>query len=201
MIDGKHPVVLRMAGMSPGDLGGVEAHRRRKGGDLGHVDDARSGLNRRLIGKVDWAQRAAEEVEAMRLENFARELESLERRRRSVEVRKRLAEGPRDPWRATRHGPMREVILTANRDWFEETDDPGIAFNRDEQERRERAFEARALAWLRASFGDDVIHARADRDEEAYHIHAVILPRGETRDGRRMLQPSIHPMIKNYEEA
>ncbi|MBN9678842.1 hypothetical protein [Salipiger bermudensis] len=30
-----HPIVLRMAGMFPKDLGGYEGHRRRKGGDLG----------------------------------------------------------------------------------------------------------------------------------------------------------------------
>ena len=32
------PVVLRFEGMDPSDIGGYEAHRYRKYGDLGHID-------------------------------------------------------------------------------------------------------------------------------------------------------------------
>ncbi len=85
---------------------------------------------------------------------------------------------------------MREVILTANRAWFEATG-----------EGSEARFEERAIAWLTEHFGEDCVHARADLDEEAYHIHAVIIPRAKARDGRRMLQPSKHPMIRSYEDA
>ncbi|QIE41612.1 hypothetical protein G5B39_06370 [Rhodobacteraceae bacterium SC52] len=46
---------------------------------------------------------------------------------------------------------------------------------------REVAFGERAKEWLRTNFGDDVIHARADRDEAAYHIHAVIMPRATVK--------------------
>lgn len=35
MASKKHPVVLRFEGMDPTDIGGYEAHRYRKGGDLG----------------------------------------------------------------------------------------------------------------------------------------------------------------------
>ncbi|GGM00327.1 hypothetical protein GCM10011534_22690 [Pseudooceanicola nanhaiensis] len=38
MASKKHPVVLRFEGMDPRDIGGYEAHRYRKGGDLGHID-------------------------------------------------------------------------------------------------------------------------------------------------------------------
>ena len=190
-----HPIVLRMAGMFPKDLGGYEGHRHRKGGDLGHVDRERSKLNRPLIGKKDWAATALAEIDDMRTGNFASELEKLRKRRRTAEIRKRIVEGPRDPWRATRHGPLREVILTANKAWFEEIDSE--SFNDVFGDTREERFEALALSWLTEQFGDDLIHARADLDEEAYHIHAVILPRGETKDGRRMLQPSKHAMIRD----
>ncbi|WP_419739508.1 hypothetical protein, partial [Ruegeria sp.] len=40
--------VGRIEGLFPADLGGYELHRRRKGGDLGHVDETRSSLNRLL---------------------------------------------------------------------------------------------------------------------------------------------------------
>ncbi|WP_160116035.1 plasmid recombination protein [Candidatus Halocynthiibacter alkanivorans] len=197
--DKQHPVVLRMAGMFPADLASYEGHRTRKGGDLGHIDTDRSHLNRSLIGETNWAQQARAEIENMRAENFASELESLNRRRRKGEMAKRIVEGPRDPWRATRHGPLREVILTAHHDWFATTDTDSIEdlFGESRQDR----FEQAAVAWLQQTFGDDVIHARADLDETTYHIHAIVMPRAQTKDGRKMLQPSKHAAIKDYEAA
>jgi len=111
MTEKKYPVVLRMAGLFPADLSGFECHRTRKGGDLGHVDAKRSHLNRRLIGSEDWSREVREEIQEMAQENFANELDRLKARRRKAELHKRITEGPRDPWRATRHGPLREVIL------------------------------------------------------------------------------------------
>lgn len=183
-------IVMRMAGLRPENLIGYEFHRQRRGGDQSNIDPTRSHLNRRLIGPENWADLALAEIAEMRLENFANELKSLERRRRKTEKERRFAEGPRDPWVASRHGPMREIILTANRAWFEAVG-----------EGSEARFEERAIAWLTEHFGEDCVHARADLDEEAYHIHAVIIPRTKTKDGRRMLQPSKHPMIRSYEDA
>ena len=37
-----YPVVLRFEGLYPHQLGGYEAHRLRKGGDLSHVNRERS---------------------------------------------------------------------------------------------------------------------------------------------------------------
>ena len=192
----EYPVVMRMAGMWPQNIGGFEGHRTREGGDLGHVDSTKSSRNKRLLGTATWAQDVHDEIREMRMANFADELEKLERRRRKKEVQRRLAEGPRDPWRATRHGPMREVILTVNRKWF---DDDLTEFLGEEGPTRAEQFEKLAVAWLRKEFGHDCVHARADLDEEAYHIHAVILPRAKTKDGRRMLQPSVHDVIRRYE--
>ncbi len=93
---------------------------------------------------------------------------------------------------------MREIVLTANRRWFE---DDLTGFLGESGPTREEEFEARAIAWLKHHFGEDCVHARADRDEEAHHVHAVILPRATTKDGRRMLQPSVHAMIRDYEKA
>lgn len=188
------PVVMRMQGMTPADIGGLEGHRYRKGGDLGHIDKHRSGLNRRLIGSEDWAAEVLSELDEMKTDNFIKELETLKKRRQKTELKRRAVEGPRDPWRPTRHGPMREIILTANKEWFQQADDP---FGADRTEQ----FETLAVGWLTEHFDGDVVHARADLDEEAYHIHAVVFPRAVTKDGRRMLQPSKHPMIKDYEAA
>jgi len=127
-------------------------------------------------------------------------------------LEKRIAEGPRDPWRGKKHGPLREVILTANAEYFDS--DPLSIFGEDDNGTEEQ-FEDRAVNWLRREFGDDVIHARADLDEKAYHIHAIIMPRatvemtrtnkktGEKRviATRKMLQPAKFDILRYYELA
>lgn len=207
-----YPVVLRFEGLNPSDLGGYEAHRTRKGGDLGHVNRDCKTPNRRLIGEENWAAQALNEIDAIRADNFAAELESLEARKRKKDIKRRLAEGPHNPWRPTRHGPMREVILTANKEWF---DGDLSEFLGEGSNQRVKEFERLAVGWLKHQFGDDVIHARADLDEQTYHIHAVIMPRatvemtrtdkktGETRAiaTRQMLQPSKFEAIRDYEKA
>lgn len=136
---------------------GYDAHRYRTGGDLGHID-RNNPEPRRLLGAATWANEARAEIELMKVETLAAELEDLDRRNRRKDLEKRRIEGPRDPWRASRHGPMRELILTANKDRFEQTESSEVEFSTS----REELFEERAVAWLRENFGDDVIHARAD---------------------------------------
>ncbi|WP_375691444.1 plasmid recombination protein [Pseudooceanicola sp. LIPI14-2-Ac024] len=205
----KFRVVLRMRGMFPKDLAGYEAHRLRKGGDISHIDKTRSHLNRSFIGKETWAADAQDKIQEIRLQNFLDEVTALRKRKRKKDAERRLAEGPKDPWRATRHGPLREIILTANRAYFE--DEVAEFFG----ENREAEFQACAENWLRKEFKGDIIHARVDRDETAFHVHAVLLPiervemtrtnkkTGETKviAVRQMLQPSKHDLIKDYEQA
>ena len=203
-----YAIVMRMRGMYPSDLAGYEAHRLRKNGDLNHVDRDRSDPEKNLlIGDNDWARTTLDRIAEMTLENHVAEIESLKARGRKKDVQRRILEGPKQPWRPTKHGPLREVILTANKAWF---DDEMATFL---GENREADFEACALKWLRDTFGDDVVHARCDRDETAYHIHAVVVPETtvemtrtdrKTREckviaTRRMLQPSKHDVIENYE--
>lgn len=193
-----YPVVMRMQGMRPRDLAGYEKHRRRIAGDLGQCELNPETPNRRLLGSESWAQDAWDEIQDMRHGNHLLELEQLRRRRRKTELRNALFRGPRDPWRATRHGPLREIILTVNKKWF---DEDLTEFLGEDGPTREKQFEERAKAWLLETFGDDCVHARADLDETTYHIHAVIIPRAVTKDGRRMLQPAVHPLIRHYEKA
>lgn len=193
-----YPIVMRMQGMHPRNLAGYEKHRTRSGGDHGHCDSSLMAQNRRLIGSETWAQDAWDEIQDMRHANHLLELEQLRRRRRKTELKNALFRGPRDPWRATRHGPLREIILTVNKEWF---DKDLTEFLGESGPTREMQFETRATQWLLTNFGGDCVHARADLDETAYHIHAVIIPRAVTTDGRRMLQPAVHPLIRSYEKA
>ena len=193
-----YPVVMRVQGLWPENIGGFEKHRLREGGDVGHVDPERSVNDQRLLREANWAQLAHQEIRRMKFENHAKEIAQLEKRRRTKELQRHLVEGPKDPWRGTRHGPMREIILTTHADWFKATQ--GDPFD-DDYETREAAFQRLGVEWLEKTFGEDCVHARADRDETTFHIHAVILPRSVTQDGRRMLQPSKHDVIRNYEKG
>jgi len=212
--DTRYPVVLRFEGIGPENLAGYEKHRKRVGGDVGHILEKPPGPNRRLIGPEDWAAKALAEIAQIKAQNFAAELEALEKRKRKKDIQRRLAEGPHNPWRPTRHGPMREVILTANKEWFDA--DPAAVLDEGiDHHQRIADFERLSIAWLKKQFGADVIHARADLDEDAYHIHAVIMPRvcvemtrtvkktGEKKviATRLMLQPSKFDVIEDYEHA
>ena len=212
-----YAVVLRFAGLHPSNLKRLEMHALRAGGDLGQCDPVKmekQKTNPPLIGGDNWVAETVSKVEEMRMCNFADELEALRDRKRQKDIDRRFIEGPNDPWRPSKHGPMRELILTVNKDWF--NTDPAAVFDEgDEHNQRIQDFERLGLDWLRHEFGEDVVYARADHDEAAYHIHAVILPRveiemtrtdkktGEKRviATRRMLQPSKFEIIKDYEKA
>lgn len=90
------------------------------------------------------------------------------------------------------------MVLTVNRKWFEQQ---MTGFWAALKMSREDVFELYAIKWIKENFGENCVHASADLDETTYHIHAVILPQTVTPDGRRMLQPSVHPLIRQYEKA
>lgn len=201
MDNNSHPVVVRFEGLRPEQLSRFELHRLRKALDRNEVYRSRSRLNKLLIGSEDWAKEALAEIDAMRMTNFANELTNLKKRKRTGQIEKRMIEGPKDPWRPSKHGPMREVIITAHAEWFEAAGDQTTWRGKMAKRRREKEFEDLAIGWLTYNFGDDVVHARADRDEKTYHIHAVVMPRGEDQHGRPMLIPSKHDAIRSYELA
>lgn len=193
-----YPVVLRMRGMYPRDLAAYERHRERVCGDNGHCDPKRKDDNRQLLGSNTWAQDTWDKIQDVRHANHERDLNQLRKRRRKKDLELAIFRGPRDPWRPTRHGPMREIILTVNKAWF---DEDLIKFFNETGPTREELFEAHAKEWLINNFGDQCVHARADLDETTYHIHAVIVPLYASKGGRQMLQPSLHPLIQDYEKA
>lgn len=193
-----HPIVMRMQGMSPRDLAGYIRHLKRACGDVGHCDPDAKVRNRQLIGTATWAQDTWDRIQDMRHANHDREIAQLRKRRRKKDLELALFHGPQDPWRPSRHGPMREIILTVNKKWF---DEDLTSFLNEEGPTREQLFEQHAKEWLINNFGDKCVHARADLDETTYHIHAVIVPDYASKGERQMLQPTRHPLIRDYEKA
>lgn len=176
-------VVLRYAAMSPALLARYCMHLERAAGSYGHVDETRSHLNRRIIGEADWMEKALAEIDDMKTENDAKELQVLSRQNRKKALTRRMMEGPKDPWRASRHGPMREVILTAHHDFF--AGDVDAFLDPDGGNTREREFVKLGRSWLLDTFGKDVIEAHYDCDERSLHIHASSCPARRSRSNAR----------------
>lgn len=201
----QYHIVLRFQAMFPHDLSGYVLHEERKGRGSKHCDPAKKILNRyNLIGGPDWRECFELELEIAKNDNFVAELDALEKLGRRKDRSARADAGIVDPWKASKNGPLREVIITANKEWFDEFDDPSLLIN-SKRSKREDEFVETAVDWLLTRFGDAVITARADFDETAPHIHAIIAPWSEKstkRRGRqRLLVPTAYKPLKSYELA
>lgn len=196
----KFRVVLRFKGLWPRDLWRFIFHDLRRGGDLTHVDLGLTGSNRVLFGREDWDQVIRDEVAEMKQHNFEEHIAALEAKSRKSEARRVEEAGPADPWRASKEGPLREGVLTVNKDWF-----GGIGQANWEPERIEE-FRQTAMSFLLQSFPDGQLrYASLHMDEEALHIHFVVAVWTEKPSANRgqqiLLQPSENPLLRNYELA
>lgn len=215
-VSSAHPVVLRFAELYPQQLYRYRMHGERKQQEdrLDHVDLSRTALNEQILGSPNWHKELMQAVRLASLQNINQQVEALRAAKRHKEADRRLIEGPSDPWRKSKSGPLREFVITANREWFVPSEDESRFAGTDEKktaarqkliEDREAQFRAMAIEWLKSRFGGQVLHARADRDETTFHIHGVIAPwteRRSKRSGRQLLiQPSSHPLLKDYEKA
>ncbi|PRZ42908.1 plasmid recombination protein [Tritonibacter scottomollicae] len=196
----KYPVVLRFKGLWPRDLRRFIFHDLRRGGDLAHVDLGLTDSNRVLCGEDDWDQVIRDEVAQMKQHNFEEHIAALEAKSRKSEADKVEEAGPADPWRASREGPLREGVLTVNKDWF------GGGGQAQWKPERVEAFRQTAMSFLLQSFpGGQLRYASLHMDEEALHIHFVVVVWAEKPSANRghqvLLQPSENPLLRNYELA
>lgn len=194
------PIVLRFAGLHPNDLGRFTMHDTRRGGDLSHVDLDATPRNEMLFGAADWKKTLRAEVDEAKRHNLREQIAALEAKSRKNESRKVREQGPVDPWRHSRHGPLREGILTVNKAWF------GGSGHEAWDPERVAAFRTAALAFLKQNFPEGQLrYASGHGDEEAYHIHfvlAVWCERVTANRGRQvMLQASMNALLKDYEHA
>lgn len=195
-----HPAVLSFKGLHPKDLGKFAMHDKRRGGDLSHIDPRLSAMNEVLHGGPQWIDSVREKIRAAGATNHKEHIAALKAKSRHREAAEVEAAGPRDPWRSCKGGPMREGLLTVNKAWFGGT---GQSLWDPE---RVKAFTRTALTFLRAHFPvDQLCYASAHRDEEAFHIHFVVLVwtvRTTLNRGRQiLLQASANPLLARYEHA
>ncbi|TQS72247.1 hypothetical protein ERN12_00025 [Rhodobacteraceae bacterium] len=196
----KPPIVLRFSGLWPHTLRRFRFHDERRGGDLGHVDLRRTKANEILVGGEKWHQVIRDEIVQMKQHNFEQHLAALHKKSRKSEVRRVEEAGPADPWRVSKEGPLREGILTVNKDWF------GGSGQAQWDPERVKEFRRTAMKFLRRSFpGDQLRFASMHMDEEALHIHFVVVVWAEkpsiNRGHQVLLQPSENPLLRNYELA
>lgn len=197
----KHPVVFGMRPLWPGQLARVEMHQTRTGGDLSHINPERTHLNQFLIGSEDWREQVTEDLRKVSELNLRHAYHARRwRRKRKKEALELKRLGPQDPWKSDRsEGPMREGVLTANAKFFE-GDVPGFPCPK-----KIAAFRVCAKKFLVDNYGPACVAAWEDQDEEAFHIHFIVVPLIETdskNSGKqRMLVPSAIPIIKSYEHG
>lgn len=95
---------------------------------------------------------------------------------------------------------MREGILTVNKSWF------GGSGQAKWDPEKVRAFKQAALAFLRDHFPDDQLrYVSAHHDEEAFHIHFIVLVWkvriSKNRGRHRLIEAAANPLLASYEHA
>lgn len=198
--ENRFPIVFRLEGLHPKDIWRILMHDRRRGGDLSHVDPAATPFNERLLGEPDWDLKLKSEIRAAQEGNFAEKIRALEAKSRKKEAEKIKVLGLSDPWNYCSEGPLREGIITVNKDWF---GGAGIA---KWDKGKVAEFKARAMDFLQESFPNGQLrYASGHADEEAFHIHFVVAVWREKvskHSGRQLLlQASANPLIARYETA
>ncbi len=196
----KPPIVLRLQGLHPDNLGRFDMHDHRNGGDLSHVDLDASELNEVLHCEPKWQETIKAEAASARRNNFRERMEALRKKGRKAEREALIVEGESDPWRRCSGGPLREGILTVNKEWF------GGTGQAEWDAEKVAAFKQTAMEFLLKHFPDGQLrYANAHHDEEAFHIHFVAVVWTEKVTANRgrqvLLQASLNPLLKNYEHA
>lgn len=195
----KYPIVLRFQGLFPNQLGRFQMHANRAGGDMSHIDETRTDLNEVVMGSQTWVEDLRAEIAQAAAFNLHNAITARKAKHRAKEANKLEEQGSQDPWKFTRSGPLREGILTVNAEWF------GGAGGRAWDPDRVRAFKTMGLGFLAAHFSNCCVHARIDHDEDAMHFHFVLaqwnVKYSENRGEQKLLQPSSHPLLADYELA
>ncbi len=184
-------IVLRYERVTYHGLGGIEAHGKRLGDDMDHVDPARTHLNEFLVGHEHLRDIANDHIARMQKDNAERKAAGLRRSRHKKQAREleealevagddphALAEVVGWPWDNKNVKPFTEGIISVSHAWFLNEQD-------EEDPAKVDAFRSFVVGYLEEEFGGEVIYARFDRDEETPHISFVVAPEHENRKTKR----------------
>lgn len=195
--DGKFPIVLRFASMTPADAFGMIAHGERTIGNLDHVDPARTHINKIVTGSVETAKDLVAMSREMSELNLRSNLLGLEKMGRKQDLAAAKRTGLRQPWNEQKksRGPLREAVLTVHRDFFradEDTpkkeifqflDDQGLVARFDK--RKMQRFARVGHAFLVEEFGEMLAYERIDVDEQSIHFQAILAQVSEEKPSKR----------------
>lgn len=218
MSEKEFPICFGFISIMPADLSRIEMHAKRSGGPLDHIEVAHSYRNKVYVGET-FAKQMRAEIRRIKRQNLKEEVAACLARKRKKDAGRREAEGPIDPWHGNCEGPLREVSVTANKEYFfadgsESSEDLLTTYGIAEDggtvvnvlsRKKIAAFEEATLAFFEKYFAGTVRHLRMDLDEEAAHFHGVIMVMSQTKTKSRgtqtILKPTDHPLIANYELA
>lgn len=195
-----YAIVLRFAGLKPRNLYRFRMHDLRSGGDLTHVRLLKSTFNRIEHGDPKWDITLKRRINLRSKGNMKREVSALRAMGRKKAAEKRLGQGLQSPWHGLIEDPLREGILTVNKEWF-----GGKGVENWEEDRVE-TFRHHAMSFLHAAFPNgQLLYAASHSDEEAFHIHFAVGTWQQTttqnRGSQIQLRPKANPLIADYEFA
>ena len=213
-----HPVVYRVQALHPRDLSGVRFHGERRGGDLSHitppedyVSEYRAAPQTFLFdeeGKPianandrDWVGKIRQEVKEAAAFNTAQQVEELKKAGKGARARRRAKEGDKPPYRAQGPGPLREILVSVNAEWFDDPNAPPGVWDR----KKVIAWSNQALAFVQEEWGPALRYARIDFDEDGPHLHAVAAPwvKTKTPNGaeQKVMVPRLYGASQDLEKA
>lgn len=213
-----HPVVYRVQALHPRDLSGVRFHGERRGGDLSHitppedyVSEYRAAPQTFLFdeeGKPianandrDWVGKIRQEVKEAAAFNTSQQVEELKKAGKGARARRRAKEGDKPPYRAQGPGPLREILVSVNAEWFDDPNAPPGVWDR----KKVIAWSNQALAFVQEEWGPALRYARIDFDEDGPHLHAVAAPwvKTKTPNGaeQKVMVPRLYGASQDLEKA
>lgn len=213
-----HPVVYRVQALHPRDLSGVRFHGERRGGDLSHItppedydSEYRAAPQTFLFdeeGKPianandrDWVGKIRQEVKEAAAFNTAQQVEELKKAGKGARARRRAKEGDKPPYRAQGPGPLREILVSVNAEWFDDPNAPPGVWDR----KKVIAWSNQALAFVQEEWGPALRYARIDFDEDGPHLHAVAAPwvKTKTPNGaeQKVMVPRLYGASQDLEKA
>jgi hypothetical protein len=212
-----HPVVYRVQALHPRDLSGVRFHGERRGGDLSHItppeDYEVEGRGAPVVflcdeeGKRikgtdrDWVKGIRDEIKQAAAFNTAQQVEELKRAGKGARARRRAKEGDKPPYRAQGPGPLREILVSVNAEWFDKEGGPPGQWDGTKVIQWSNA----AIAFVRKEWGPALRYVRIDFDEDGPHLHAVAAPwvKAKTPNGaeQKVMVPRLYGASQDLEKG